>query len=566
MLETIYPQEEQRAFTDREYLLALLGLSRDLLLQGTRKHLALTGFRRVGKTLVLKEFIKRLIQENRPDFKVVYIDLPRLSLAPERFALQYIGYHLYWLSRTGEQRPESFFEPSMQLAAAGRLGEEDAISYLAQFHHELEKEKPDQHFLIEMAFNFVEVFSQANHHKTMVIIDEFPELLALNNYPQIRDIVALFRAVLQSQNHVCYVVAGSMMSLMERIFLQSESPLFVHFQVETVYPLSRQDNDELVQKRLSILDQPVPKDVMAAVYEMSQGHPYYTYAICLRLIEFVSLQQRGLNPTVVKEAFTLEILESTGRIYNLCCYIFEHSLKNVRGETIPETILQIIAKEPGRISVTSIANKLKRPTGAVHQVLSRLQEVDLIEQFEDKTYAFRDRILQIWVAYYYSGVQLTGLPSQKVLNDLVAELMEKYEQSSSELGLAKESQVRELLLRFNGQVVPGNLFGGDGMLQLPVIHSAGSYRSGDGQLEVDALAEGNERWVVEVKWRNKQVGLKEMQKLHQNANQLAGRPWMISRTGFTPDAVEYAQSNEILFSSRSQVESLMKSLSSGTGL
>jgi len=43
----------------------------------------------------------------------------------------------------------------------------------------------------------------------------------------------VFRAVLQSQSTVCYVVAGSLISLMERIFLRADSPLFVHFQLET---------------------------------------------------------------------------------------------------------------------------------------------------------------------------------------------------------------------------------------------------------------------------------------------------------------------------------------------
>jgi hypothetical protein len=37
------------------------------------------------------------------------------------------------------------------------------------------------------------------------------------------------------------------------------------------------------------------------------------------------------------------------------------------------------------------------------------------------------------------------------------------------------------------------------------------YRSNDGQVEVDALAEGDERWVVEIKWRGKLAGVKELQ-------------------------------------------------------
>ena len=43
MLDYIYPEEEQRFFTNREHTLAVLGLSRDLLGRGVRKHLALSG-------------------------------------------------------------------------------------------------------------------------------------------------------------------------------------------------------------------------------------------------------------------------------------------------------------------------------------------------------------------------------------------------------------------------------------------------------------------------------------------------------------------------------------------
>lgn len=59
MLDYIYPEEERRFFTNREAQLARLNLTGELLAQGVRKHLAVTGFRRVGKTLILKEFIRR---------------------------------------------------------------------------------------------------------------------------------------------------------------------------------------------------------------------------------------------------------------------------------------------------------------------------------------------------------------------------------------------------------------------------------------------------------------------------------------------------------------------------
>ncbi len=92
------------------------------------------------------------------------------------------------------------------------------------------------------------------------------------------------------------------------------------------------------------------------------------------------------------------------------------------------------------MTLTEIAGRLKRPTGAIRQVMTWLVDVDFVEQRDDKTYSFRDPVLQVWVAYYYSGLQLTGLPSQKILSNLVAELMEKYERVANELGLAKKAR------------------------------------------------------------------------------------------------------------------------------
>ena len=120
--------------------------------------------------------------------------------------------------------------------------------------------------------------------------------------------------------------------------------------------------------------------------------------------------------------------------------------------------------------------------------------------------------------------------------------------------------MRELLQRFDGQEIKGELLGLDGPFQLPTFSQVLPYLSPDGQVEVDALAEGSQRWVVEIKWRNKRVGLKELHVLAQKAHNLNGRPWYISQGGFTPKAETFASENQILFSNRSQIEALGKAI------
>jgi hypothetical protein len=556
-LDYIYPEEEQRFFTDREHYLALLGMSRELLAQGVRKHVALSGFRRVGKTVILKEFLRRhLVQEKEGPVAVAFLDLPRLAFTPEAFAVQYAGSLLYWLGGETEERIEPYFDPGYQLAAAGRYGARPLTDHLLTLQQELQKERPDQHLLLELALNLPEVWAQATGRRVLLILDEFPALLALNNYPQVHDVVALFRAVLQAQSRVCYVVAGSVLSLMERIFLSADSPLFVHFQLETVGPFGREDSDELARKRLTTLPGDVPPDALAAVYQVTRGHPFYIYATTMRVLEMATLLHRPVSPQTVQEAFVLETLGTNGRIYNLCRYLLEESLQRARGETMPQAVLQVLARESAGLSLTQLSRRLKRPTGAIRQVLNWLIEVDLVQQHEDKTYGFRDAVLQLWVAYYYSGLELTGMPRQKVLDQLVAELMEKYQRATEELGLAKESQVRELLGQFAGQEVDGALLGVTGTVRLPTFDRVAPYRSADGQVEVDALAENGERWAVEIKWRGRLAGIKEVQKLTRVARSLSARAWFISRAGFTPEALEHARREGMMVSTRKEIEAL----------
>ncbi len=64
----------------------------------------------------------------------------------------------------------------------------------------------------------------------------------------------------------------------------------------------------------------------------------------------------------------------------------------------------------------------------------------------------------------------------------------------------------------------GEVFHAQSEVTLPVFRVKDDI-SPDGQIELDAIGEGHERWVVEVKWRNKRTGSKELEKLHKHAQE-----------------------------------------------
>ena len=112
-------------------------------------------------------------------------------------------------------------------------------------------------------------------------------------------------------------------------------------------------------------------------------------------------------------------------------------------------------------------------------------------------------------------------------------------------------------------MAPGSAVSGE--FQLPVFERVKPYISPDGQIEIDALAEGSACWAVEVKWRGRLSGRKELEKLAASVEWLnsegqSPQAWFISRAGFTPDALEFAQKVGILVSDGQAVENLIKYL------
>jgi len=169
-------------------------------------------------------------------------------------------------------------------------------------------------------------------------------------------------------------------------------------------------------------------------------------------------------------------------------------------------------------------------------------------------------VLRFWVAYTSKGVELDAYPRREDLAGLVQNVEERFRQAATELGRAKESEVRELMRRFAGQRLSGAFFGQEGEIVLPTFSRVAAYRSADGQVEVDALAENGERWAVEIKWRSKAAGKKELARLLQKTQSLNARSWLISRSGFTSEALTYAVEQGILVSTRFDLENLSNTL------
>ncbi len=536
-------------FTNRVSELTTLALVADDLLVGRPRHVALFGLRRIGKTLVCQEQMRRLHASG--NVIPVYLDLQDLASSPELFAQRYVGLSCFWAVDHGEGPADPYLSATdLMQTNAGSLSVVTRTA--AALINEMGKQKVDYTTLLNIAFDFPERLAEALGRPLMYFLDEFPELLTLGSFPGVGDPLKHFRAALQRQTRVAYVITGSAVSATEHIVQDHQSPLFLQFRALELHPFTPEDTQALTEKLVGRLS----PAAQAAIHTYTFGHPFYVTALAERVRELAAGATEVVSPELVSQAFVLEALENRGQIYGYCRYLYDISLQKARGYGVLKALLQILAIEDG-LALSEVASRVRRQASAARDYLRRLMEVDLLVERQGR-YFYADPVFRYWVAQTTKGVAIDGFPRQEELKALVADLAERFARASTQLGRAKESEVRELLRKLSGRTVPGAYLGQTDPIPVPAFTRIEPYRSPDGQTEIDALAENGERWAVEVKWRQKRVGRSELEQLLIAAADLQARPWCVSQAGFTPDALTFAAENAILISNAEDLAALAK--------
>ena len=534
-----YPSDQQSLFTNRRQELATLDHYHHSLTAGPVEHVALFGLRRIGKTLLLKEFMRRLTASSSA-VHPAFLDFSVLCSSPENFAFGYIGSICYWLLEEGKSDPEPYLNPASLGPSVLRAGGEKLYDEIQPVIQELQRARPDRQVLLRQAFRFPRQAVTVLGKKFVLICDEFQEIRTLENYPNSRNVVALLRTELQSQSEVQYILAGSAISVLSGLLSNPDSPLFAQFTRISVEPFDRESTHELVNK---LLTEPLEADLYPVLHSLTGGHPFYTTAVARRVSYLIDVVQRPASTDVIKQAFLVETLSPGGRIYDFCQYVYDLSLQKAKGYGALKSVLQILSQEEG-LTATEVARLLRVTSATASDYLRWLCEVDLVIE-KDQAYYFRDPVLRFWVGNVIRGVEVSITSKPLDLRRLINHLDTQFQRVAEELGDAQESLVRELMRHFHGQQAPGELFHVHGELTLPVFTEVESETSADGKIELDAIGEGQERWVVEVKWRNKRAGVKELQKLLRHAQERSARGWYVSRTGFTAEAIRFASENEL---------------------
>ena len=342
-------------------------------LDSSKRNTMLIGQPKSGKSSILKQL------------DGIYVDFSRLSMSPERFVVEFIGEIAFSLVKREDK--ERWKDIGFLFENRSLFGKGAAV--IEQVHNELQKIKPEQRLLLEWAFSFPNVLGR----KIVLLVDNFDEILGMNNYEQIKNVLMLFFSY--SLGNVHFIITA--LPVMEKDFSKSS------FSVIKVPLPDKGEAKQLIEQILG----KTGNDVFEEIFRLSSGQPFCISAIA----------RRYKDTKNVKKAFLLEVLSEDGLIYNACKFELYSSLGNARGQTLLKTILKVLSKEKS-LRLNELARKIYRSSPVTQSLLLRLLEMHLISK-KDYRFSFINPILHFWARNYFEGSTFTGKPSESLLNQEV---------------------------------------------------------------------------------------------------------------------------------------------------
>jgi AAA+ ATPase superfamily predicted ATPase len=488
-------------FVNRLKELSEMNTYLDMVLSGQKLNLALFGQRRCGKTELLKRF-----RTEAQDLAIVpYLSLERLAPMIEHFCLHFVTE----LVRSTTREETALSWPSLLLSSQS-LGKE-VQSTIASLSALMEKDDKDLSAVSEVLFRIPQLVSDAKGLPVVYIIDEFQEIKSIDER-----ILPLMRANTEKQNSVNYWVAGSVFTAFDDLF-QGDSPFYGQFSRMEMTRFDEQSTFELVD---GLLPFNTSLENKRTIHQTAGGHPFYITAICRRfhLMRDLTDQEDG---SILRTSVLMEVFDKTGAINAHLEYLLDVSLAKFRNVAIHRNILLHLSE--GSDNLAGISAYVDKPSGEVSNYMKGLVRTDLITKEVD-TYRLSDPLMGAWILNKdrYPGelppIDITV--REKVFSDL----LERYSQVSSELGKAKEAELREKL---------------ESIYEMRLR----PYSTPDGQIEFDLIGDKDGIHIFEIKWRNRPVDINTVKRFltKVDRSEFSSRKpslYIVSKGGFDPKAIQ----------------------------
>lgn len=477
--------------------------------KGQKRNLAIIGLRKIGKTSLIKEFI-RTTNKNKPKILCLDIYLPEQSIIS--FFRNCTGSILFELFRCLNKAPRT---ESITLEEGLKWIQHDfprtalAISNFWEYHTKL---KYNEAF--DYLFSVFEVLRKETGNPVIVFLDEFQRLY---EYARVIDSpIDKFRQRIMNQKEILYVISGSAVGMLNRLISSTSSPLYGHFSILPLRGFDFKDAYAFIVKKKGD-DFPLGDENISFLYEITNGNPFYLDILVHNIKLHCKLNKCNVSNNVLEEVLSNEIFKTEGSLYSYFNSLIEQSLEKSGSKYYTE-ILKSIAS--GNLRPSQIAKSINLSLTSIPPYLKKLQELEIIRKLESNSknsrvseYEICDSLFELWLKQVY---ELRQDPLMKDINiklkifkNNISKIIGDY---GAEIGKGNESRVRELFREFNNDYILG--------LQIPKFQSV-EKKVIEGE-EIDIFCkDAGDVWIAEVTKEN--INTTEVQRIKDKIDKIRAK-------------------------------------------
>ena len=368
----------------------------DRLRSGSSAFIAVLGLRKMGKTSLFHEWMRR----HRDSRGVVFVPVQCWAWPdPNDFFREYLrltlnatlvhsGLHTACglISRTAA--PSHLLEVAAEAARRGLAGLGEAARLGVEYDN-LRARAAAYREVVRLP----ESIATADGVRFQFLLDEFQELTRLDRFRVVKQgfgsVYAMLREQWQSQAHCNYIVSGSAITMLRQILEEPSAPLFQHFTSVRLDPLPHDVAVAMLVEFSRLSGRRIPPGLGRSIVELVGPNPYYLQVIGEELV--LSADAPEIDHPTWRRVCQRVLLESSGRLYQ---YHQRIHASVVGRSSVQEKILFALADGPKRGS--EIAAAVGLPQSRLGAKLPVLLNQDIIER-EATTYRLSDPCYRLWL-------------------------------------------------------------------------------------------------------------------------------------------------------------------------
>lgn len=326
--------------------------------------------RRLGKTSLALEVLKRLQKDGH---FIAEVDIFKV-ISKREFAEKLVSSAL-----KNKKIPDFFNKLKTGLAAILKNVQLRQVVEDFEFILDFGSSSTDENKLFENSLEFLDEFSVKHKKHIFVLLDEFGDVTKLDG----EEILKKMRAIVQRQQNVTYLFAGSQESVMKHIFGDRKSPFFRFAATVELGNLPIADTVTYIKRKFTSLGFKISESVANEIVGITDGHPYYTQLLCQKIYLGIKGDKELVSEEDVKEGLDSAIV--SGRQY------FEELWQRLRERKHHVLIVKTIAEGGSPYNIAELDKQ------TIYNALVALEKSGVIKKIDKARHKLVDPFFKRYI-------------------------------------------------------------------------------------------------------------------------------------------------------------------------